>query len=140
MLEGFLTEARRLPFDWKRCNCLTFCADWIVLLTGRDPAARFRHIKSKAQARKVTRQAGGDVALVESAMRTFGAQETATPELGDFALVEAPVSAKGGVVRHRAIGAICLGGSPARYAVLTADIGLVTAPMRMLKAWSIDHG
>src|SRR5262245_39218530 len=135
-LKAFLAEAAKQPFDWTRCNCLTFCADWVRLRTGRDPAAQWRTVKSKKQARKVTREAGGDIALCERAMRTFGASEIECPRAGDVALVRAPVTRRGNTVRYRAIGAICV--APHRFAVLTPDLGLVIAPLPVIRAWAID--
>jgi hypothetical protein len=136
-LRDYLGSVSHRRFDWTDCNCFTICADWVATVTGRDPMAPWRHVSSKAQARRVVRQAGGDLALVARAMCAFGAPPTPDPKIGDIALVKAPTGKRGAEVLYRPAGAICIGGGS--FAILTADMGLVLAPMDMLAAWSIDY-
>lgn len=139
VLGDFLWQAARRRFDWATCNCFTIVADWVLAVSGRDPAAQWRGVASKAQARRVVRQAGGDVALVRGAMRAFGAVEIARPQSGDVALVRAPVGRRtDGQLRHRAVGAICV--DDKNFAVLTVDLGLLIAPLPLIRAWRIDRG
>lgn len=131
-LPEFLGEFAKRKFDWGACcNCLTICADWIVAKTGDDPFARYRNVRTKKEARRVLRQAGGDVAFMSRILVRFPV--TTEPRAGDVALVRAPTRPKG---KLREVGAIALGGG--RFALLTADLGLLVAPVPLVKAWSID--
>ena len=136
VLRTFLEELSRQRFDWSERNCFTVCADWVKLVTGRDPAARWRHVKSQAEARRVVRRAGGEIVLVERAMTAFGAQTTAEPRCGDVALVTAPRSRRGDRVIYRPTGAICVDGT--KYAILTVDLGLVVWPLPVVRAWRVE--
>lgn len=107
-------------------------------ITGRDPAAQWRHITTKADARRIVRQAGGDIVLVERAMAAFGARPIAVPQCGDIALVRAPSAKCGSKIIQRPVGAICVDSN--QFAVLTVDLGLVIAPLPLIRAWSIDLG
>lgn len=124
----FLAEMAKRRIDFANGNCFSICADWIARRTGSDPAAPWRWIATRAQARAAVRAAGGDVALVVAAMAAFA--ETDEPRAGDVALVAAPVGR-----RCRAVGAICV--AQDRYAVLT-DRGLAIAPLPVLRAWRVD--
>lgn len=137
-LREFLEEMAKRRFDWAECNCFTICADWVMNTTGRDPAAKWRYIKTKAQARRIVREAGGDILLAEKAMAAFGARLISVPKCGDIALVRAPSAKRGRKIIQRPVGAICVDSN--QFAVLTADLGLVIAPLPLIRAWSLDLG
>jgi hypothetical protein len=128
-LSDFLGLMARRRIDFATGNCFSICADWIAMRTGRDPAAPWRRINSRTQARAAVRAAGGDEALVAHAMAAFPI--TDNPRAGDVALVRAPVGR--GI---RPVAAICV--APGRFALLT-DRGLAIAPLPVIRAWRI-HG
>jgi hypothetical protein len=141
-LTDFIGQMAKRRIDFASGNCFTFCADWIKLRTGYDPALPWRRIVTRAQARSAVRAAGGEEALVAAAMAKF--QPTEFPQRGDVALVVAPVVTPRHPKFHtcnfagnRAVGAICV--APGRFGFLT-DRGLAIAPLPVLRAWRIVDG
>jgi len=138
VLRRFLGRPRR--FDWVECNCFTFCADWVLEVTGRDPAAQWRgRFSSKADAVRLLRLAGGTRALAERAMASAGAPLTDNPQAGDVVLVLAPIgTGAGNKIIRRPTGAICVDAE--KVALMTGDLGLLIAPLPIVKAWSVGCG
>ena len=135
-LSEFLGELAKRKFDWAQSNCFLICADWVLLVTGRDPASPWRgRYKTKHEAFRLIREQGGPVALATKAMERVKFILTEVPSAGDVALVWTPVGKRNNKIMERPTGAICVG--PNHYAVLTVDLGLVIAPLRLIKAWRV---
>lgn len=43
LLDAYIEGARSDPFDWGRNDCVTFSCNWFGLMTGNDPAEKFRN-------------------------------------------------------------------------------------------------
>lgn len=41
LLDGYVAQARGMPFAWGRHDCVSFASGWYALVTGRNPHARF---------------------------------------------------------------------------------------------------
>jgi len=135
-LSDYLTEAAERRFDWRDRNCFLFCADWLVLSRGRDPAAAWRgQFHDRREAMALLKREGGPIALACKAMAAIGASATDKPKPGDVALVMGPIGRKRGRIIKQPTGAICL--NEQSFAVLTIDCGLVIAPMALHCAWTI---
>lgn len=42
LLHAFVESRRNLPFNWETNNCGFLACDWVLILTGIDPAADYR--------------------------------------------------------------------------------------------------
>lgn len=42
MLSSFIKERQNMPFEWGKNDCMLFCADAVLAMTGQDMAAEFR--------------------------------------------------------------------------------------------------
>ena len=135
-LADYLGEVARRRFDWAACNCFTLCADWVLRATGRDPAAAWRSSYcDKATAVRLLRREGGPILLAEKAMARAGAARVEKPGPGDVALAWVPIGRQSRRVIRRPTGAICVDGKS--FAVLTTDLGLVIAPLPLIRAWKV---
>ncbi len=65
-LTAFIREAMRREFIWGERDCILFCTDWVQVVTGIDPAARWRgSYKSEAEAQTIIDGFGSLVALCD---------------------------------------------------------------------------
>ncbi|TPW31174.1 DUF6950 family protein [Pararhizobium mangrovi] len=72
------------PFGWADANCDFSVADYVVRLTGRDPAAEWRgRCSGESEAHRLKDEAGGNAALIRQGMLSAGACVVDTPALGD---------------------------------------------------------
>ncbi len=69
-------------------------------------------------------------------MLAFGVSMTTEPKVGDVALVTAPCKRTEGRIIYGPVGAICV--DDTNYATLTRDLGLVVAPLPLVRAWRIE--
>lgn len=126
LLGLFVEEKRAEPFDWRTNNCSFFAADWLAILTGDDPAAKYRdQVDSALSAARVLNAAGGieHIAEREFAERWWPEINPKLAQRGDVALCPTPDGPALGVV---------LGAS-----VLFA--GNVTQPLAAcVRAWRIE--
>ena len=77
-LAQFIAARRAQPFDWATQNCCFFACDWILELTGHDPAANFRpQVTSAATAARVLKRRGGVDAIAQKACAEVGWPECA---------------------------------------------------------------
>lgn len=119
VLSDYVRAAARADHDLARV-CMLWAADWVVAVTGRDPAADWREPASwrdRLHAFEVER-------VARETMAARGFAETATPKRGDVGVV---------MTRSGATAAICLG---ARWAAL-APAGVAVASWPILVAWSL---
>lgn len=113
-------------------------ADWIRLVSGRDPIADRRGgYVSTEEYRELLRGEGGFVAACTARAVAAGLRETDVPTAGDVMLVRAPVAMANGRIHRLPIGAICV--SETMRAVVSIDRGIVIAgndALPMIKAWT----
>lgn len=126
-LRDFIASRRRIPFDWARNNCGFFCADWILRITGVDPAAPWRgSINNQADADAVIENHGGMRGLAESLMGKAIQPLQARP--GDIVLAPIAEGTSEGL-------GICVG----PYAAFVGDETLTRINMRdALCAWRVE--
>lgn len=86
-LRAWLQIQKRRPFAWGSCDCVMFAAEWVGVVTGRDPAGPWRHSYGDASAAgRVVVQLGGWAALGHcSGWRVRADGER--PVMGDVALL-----------------------------------------------------
>jgi hypothetical protein len=96
-LAGFLREAVSRHFMLGEWDCGLFCADWVRVRRGVDPAAawRGRYHSALGLARLLNRR-GGIVAHFDACL--INATRTTDPQRGDIAIVETPQGLTGGIV------------------------------------------
>ncbi len=59
-LTVFVREAMRREFIWGERDCILFCTDWVKVVTGADPAKRWRgRYHSEAEAQEIIDRFGG---------------------------------------------------------------------------------
>lgn len=101
LLAAFIKKKRAAPFDWRTHNCAFFACDWLLLLTGIDPARRFRaRCTGPLAAARLLRQGNGLAALCTAAFPAQGwpAIHPALARRGDLATTETPAGPALGVV------------------------------------------
>lgn len=128
-LYAFLNRMMAQPFVWGECDCVTMPADWVSLITGKDPAADLRMTYSSAgECQRVTRFFTDPLGVVAPRMQACGLAETIDPQRGDV----------GVVMLHgmsRAHGAICLDGN---IWGLKGPGGMAAQmPSEVLRAWKV---
>jgi hypothetical protein len=136
-LPQFLSEALRRPFRRGDHDCMTFAADWAVVVTGQDPAASWRGAYSDAAgAARILEQHGGARAMVGAQLEAQGWRRVADPAAGDIALINAPTP-----TGHELVAAVCVAGAKpgraARFALVTQR-GIVVAPADCIEGWRHD--
>jgi hypothetical protein len=133
LLARFLEDAAARPFSWGEENCWFFVADWIALMTGRDPAAPMRgtFVNRFGCLRAVVRRGGCD--YLDAAQQLANAVALrpivmADARPGDIAAAATPDG-------H--VGLICTG---RRWAGKThRGISIAVLPASaLIKAWAVD--
>jgi hypothetical protein len=107
-LAGFLREATARRFEYGAHDCALFCADWVRLRKGVDPAAAWRgHYQTALGSARLIKRHGGLVALFDAYLSEAGAVRYASLRRGDVAIVESGGALVSGVVTDPCIA--CLG-------------------------------
>lgn len=120
---------------WGVNDCCLFAADWVLGLTGIDPAARWRGTyRSEREAHRKIKAAGGFLAAIGPEMDRAGFARTDDPTTGDVGIVEAPVAIRKGTIITRPVAAIRVG---KRWAVKSSNGIAADADFVCLAAWSI---
>lgn len=112
-LPAFLQAAAGEPFVYGRSDCSMVLANWVLEITGRDPAAELRGAYGDDEGwRALVQEAGGLIVLVRRLALLAGLHpiEPAAAAIGDIAVVEIASLAREGVPFHA--GAICSGHNP----------------------------
>ena len=83
-----LNRWQRLPFAWGEADCCLMLADWILRVTGRDPAAHLRGLyETAAECQRLTGFLTDPVACFEGCFATIGGlPRRADPLPGDVAV------------------------------------------------------
>lgn len=133
-LGAFLDEAATWRVSMGARDCMLFPADWVLAVTGRDPAAKWRgHYKTEIGAARIIRREGGEIELMRRGMISVGCTEIApdAAQPGDTGIVLRP-TAKG----IMPTGAVL---SRQGWAVLS-NAGLWASQGGALAAWRPPHG
>lgn len=134
-LAEYLHSVASLRWKAGTLDCSVFMADWVRELTGRDPIADVRgKYTTDKQMWKIVRSEGGFEAACAARLSAVGMRETNNPQPGDVVMVNAPYAKRRGKIQSRPTGAIAVDGN--KRAVMTSDMGLVVAPLPLLKAWT----
>ncbi len=97
-------------------DCTTFCATWVEMLTGNDPAADLRGSYRTAEgAHAIIDAAGGHVPFMHARLQPLGFKRVQHPQDGDIGCVLAPAGMGG---EFKEIGAV-------RFGPLWATLGPV---------------
>lgn len=89
MLAAYLKERADRPFEWGVNDCCIFAADWVRLVTGRDPAQALRgEYSDEAGAAEVIDEFGGVANLVSMGVGSEPLPNVATAQRGDVVLFE----------------------------------------------------
>lgn len=88
-LAALLAERADVPFEWGAQDCMTFAADAVVALTGRDPIAAWRGAYASEAEGDAIVGPGGLLEFVRRMMVDFGAPECPVDfaQRGDWAMV-----------------------------------------------------
>lgn len=122
---------------WKvgTLDCSVFMADWVREVTGRDPIADVRgKYTTDKQMWKIVRAEGGFEVACAARLAAVGMRETNAPRPGDITMVSAPYAERRGKIQRRPTGAIY--SHAGTSAVITSDMGLLFAPLPVIKAWT----
>ena len=90
LLSGHAMAAASTPFRYGQCDCTLWVADWVLLITGRDPAGPWRgRYASRLGWLRLARREGGLVAGAERALWSLGWHriDPAAARLGDVGIV-----------------------------------------------------
>lgn len=87
MLTAYLKERADRPFEWGVNDCCIFAADWVRLVTGRDPMGYWRGYSDEAEAHHLIERGGGLARMVTEALG-LALPTVATAQRGDVVLFE----------------------------------------------------
>ena len=108
-LDNFLARERGRRWSWAHANCALWVADWIVELSGIDPAVGMRGRADTPEAWKaLLDREGGFVPIIGYAMDTCGFERTQSPTRGDVAIVSVPISQGDRMPVVGTVAAICM--------------------------------
>lgn len=107
-------------------DCGVFMADWVAIVSGKDPIADVRGTySSEEEFDAILARENGFVRSCADRLRRVGFVRTRQPAAGDIAVVMAPYGARGSEIVKRPTGAICV--TEKLRAVITSDMGVVIA-------------
>jgi len=107
-LASYLREATGRRFGFGEFDCALFCAGWVQVRKGIDPAAAWRgHYHTLTGAVRLLKRHGGLVALFDSCLERAGAVRYGAARRGDIAIVESGGALVSGIVTGPCIA--CLG-------------------------------
>lgn len=110
-------------------DCTTFCATWVEMVTGIDPAADLRRTYHDAEgAHAIIDAAGGHVAFMAGRLEPLGFKRVQNPADGDVGCVIAPVGLEGGFAQ---VGAVRFGPNW----VTLGPAGVVGKRLETVAAW-----
>lgn len=127
-----IEAAGGLASVWGQRDCATWAASYCRLVTGKDPAGKFRgRYEGPDEAWMLIAAAGGFVPLMRRQMRSCGFLETFEPDDGDVGVVAVPPD----IVRRGPVCAIRFAG--AWY--VKAQMGVyASAGLPFLVAWRVE--
>jgi hypothetical protein len=127
VLEDFMRLIRRRPYCLGELDCALSVADWWLIRTGVDPAARFRGTYATHEdVANLFRHEGVFPRLVARLAKEVGAVRTFDPEPGDVAIVRAGAGWWGAIM------------SPTgRWTIKTERGVAVSSEFRVIRAWTV---
>lgn len=125
-LATFVHDKSHQSFEWGVNDCALFAADWVKILTDKDPAEAFRGRYSTArEAVDIIQEQGGLEAIATKALGE-PLSHTLMIQRGDVALVQ---------VNGRESLTICVGSEVVGPAV---DTGVALVPITdIIKSWAV---
>jgi hypothetical protein len=127
-LSDFLRAATTRRFRFGEFDCGTFCADWMQLRHGVDPAAEWRGSYHTAFGlARLLKRRGGIVKHFDVCLSEAGTTRTTEPRRGDIAIVETAQGLTGGILAGECIALVAGHGVIVRHRSLTP----------LVAAWSI---
>ena len=122
-LSAYIIAHREIPFAWRENDCLSFVANCVKELTGKDFYASFNNYTDEATARELMELNGGAEGIITQCL----GEPKRSPRYatrGDVALVMGPEPCAG-----------IVDDSGQRVAVMT-EKGMIRAPLRAaVKVW-----
>ncbi len=124
LLSAYLNDRAGMPFVRGKNDCMIFCADCILELTGTDPAPELRNYKTKKGADKIIKSFGKSIEDIITSK--LGEPKPITKAMrGDIVLFNHNGDPCGGVVDESA-----------KNAAFVTENGLCRIPLKnCLKAW-----
>lgn len=124
-LVAFLRASAGRRFEWGRCDCLLWMAEWVAVKRGGDPAATLRGTyRNAVAAKRIVETSGGEIELVRKLAAGAGLERTLDPLPGDIGLLRTDF----GIV-----GAVRL----LRGWAIKGDVGVALVRGDALAAWSV---
>lgn len=112
-------------------DCTTFCASWVEVLTGIDPAADLRGTYAfPKSAQAIVDAVGGHIAFMAGRLEPLGFVRVSEPQDGDIGCVRAPVGLEGD---FKEVGAIRFGPNW----VTLGRAGLVGKRLETIAVWRL---
>lgn len=125
ILSRFLRSRAKMPFCWGKNDCIMFCADAVMQITGIDFASNNRNYKTKSEAEDLLRHYGGLENIIGSCLGS-GHYNYLAAKRGDVVLMMLDTGPTAGIVDD----------SGARIVSVGAN-GLIKLPLiRAYKIWS----
>lgn len=126
----FIQEKRDQPFEWGVNDCCMFACDWIILLTGFDPADAINlrgAYSSKLEAIRILSRFGG----VEMLAETFALER-------EWAEVPVSYAQRGDVVTFQTEDGTAIGVCDGLNSLFMSPNGILFMPtLRCSRAWHI---
>jgi hypothetical protein len=127
LLKAYLQACAGRRFAYGQLDCGLFLADWIEIVTGKDPAAQLRGRYTTLDQVPGIKRMGGLLSVLNDLARLQGLKVTKLPKLGDVALIR--------IAEGPAVGAIR---GPRGWLVLAEGGGISCAPAaRVVRAWAL---
>ena len=142
-LDEFLGYQRARRWSWAESNCALWVADWIVNVSGIDPAKGMRgRAETPEQWRALLEAEGGFMPIIGHAMDCCGFERTQSPHRGDVAIVSVPIALSNRMPVVGTVAAICM--APARFSewpmfVVRSVRGLHFERFAMVTAWRMIY-
>ena len=134
VFQAFVESKRNTTFEWGTNDCCLFAADWVLALTGHDPADPWRGTyKDKEGGLKILNKHNGARMLASAA---FPRVHLNMAQRGDLVAYKDP-SLEGPPWATTALGVL-----DGTFAWFLSPEGLTTVPRQnlMLTAWAIGRG
>ena len=133
-LADWLAREGARPVVWGVNDCCLFVADWVVAVTGRDPATPWRGAyRGERAAHRILTRGGGLLAVVAPAFDGVGLARTDDPLTGDIGVVVAPVAVRRGRIVERPVAALRVG----RLWAVKSQSGIAAGEFVALAAWRV---
>lgn len=116
-------------FEYGVLDCMLAPCDWVLRVTGRDPAENLRGTyHTLLECDEVTGFLKNPIKVTQACCESVGLELTRDPQKGDIGVVMHPTGA---------VGAVCLGGK--RWASKAQTGVTIWEPEKLYRAWSVGY-